>query len=385
MNDYEVIVIGLGAMGSAAVYHLAENGKRVLGLDRFTPPHDQGSSHGRTRIIREAYFEHPIYVPLVQRAYELWAGLEKTSGRQLLLRTGGVMVGPPGNMLVTGAKASAERHKLEHQILSRAEMRRRFPVFDPGPDMVGLWEPRAGILFPELIIQTHLDLAASKGATLKFNNPVLRWEPHGNGVQVFTASGVFTARRLLLSAGAWLNSLIPDLDLPLAVERQVLYWFKPISSREQFGPRNCPIHIWEYENRRFFYGFPDIGDGVKVALHHQGEMTGPGTVRREVAQEEIESMRGLLRRFLPCAEGPLISTAVCIYTNTPDEHFILDLHPAFPQVVIASPCSGHGFKFSSVIGELAARMLDGAAPAFDLSLFKLARFGAASGLQKCAN
>src|SRR5437867_7556207 len=204
-------------MGSAAAYQLAAGGKRVLGLDRFQPPHHFGSSHGLTRIIREAYFEHPLYVPLVQRAYELWGDLEKKSGCQLLLQTGGVMVGPPEGMLVSGSKRSAEEHKLAHQILSAAELRQRFPVFQPADNMVAVWEPRAGILFPELAVQTHLELAAKSCAALRFNEPVLRWEPMPDGVRVFTAAGAYTAGRLLLPIGAWLSTLTPDLDLPLRI------------------------------------------------------------------------------------------------------------------------------------------------------------------------
>ena len=375
-SDYDVIVAGLGAMGSAAAFHLAASGRRVLGLDRYHPPHNLGSSHGLTRIIREAYFEHPLYVPLVQRAYQLWAELEKKSGRRLLVQTGGVLIGPPDGVLVKGAKLSAEEHNLEHRVLSSAELRRQFPVFSPLENMVGVWEPRAGILFPELAVQTHLELAAKSGAMLQYNEPVLRWEPQGDGVRVITAAGAYTARRLMLSTGAWMSSLTAELRLPLAVERQVLFWFEPRSRAEQFRPEKCPIHIWEYAPHRFFYGFPDLGDGVKLAVHHEGENTLPDAVRRDVDEQETEAMREVLRRFLPAADGPLKSAVVCIYTNTPDEHFILDHHPAHRQVLIASPCSGHGFKFSSVIGEIAAKLLKDEAPPFDLSLFALKRFGA---------
>ncbi|HEY0550500.1 MAG TPA: N-methyl-L-tryptophan oxidase [Verrucomicrobiae bacterium] len=374
-NDHDVIVAGLGAMGSAAAYHLATSGRRVLGLDRFRPPHDFGSSHGLTRIIREAYFEHPIYVPVVQRAYELWAELQKKSGRQLLRQTGGLMIGPRAGVVAGGAERSAKEHHLAHEILSAAELRRRFPVFVPTDEMVAVWEPRAGILFPELAIRTHLELAAQNGATLEFDEPVLRWEPLRDGVRVFTEKHSYTADRLLLSAGAWMRSLVPELTLPLTVERQILFWFEPRARAELFLPQRCPIHLWEYEPHRFFYGFPDLGDGVKVALHHQGEKAQPDTVRREVDDDEIKAMRELLRRFLPDAEGRLKSTAVCVYTNTPDEHFILDHHPLHPQVVMASPCSGHGFKFSSAIGEIAALLLNDRPVPFDLSLFALKRFG----------
>ena len=361
-------------MGSAAAYHLAARGRRVLGLDRFHPPHTLGSSHGLTRIIREAYFEHPLYVPLVQRAYELWAELGKKSGRKLLLQTGGVMIGPPDGALVTGATHSAQEHKLAHEILSATELRRRFPVFEPTPDMVAVWEPRAGILFPELAVQTHLELAAQNGSVLHFDEPVVRWETTGNGVRVFTPARAYFAQRLLLSAGPWMSSLLPELKLPLSVERQVLFWFEPRAQPDRFQPQNCPIHIWEHGPHHFFYGFPDLGDGVKVAIHHQGQKTQPEAVRREVDDNETEALRKLLRRFLPAAEGRLKSAVVCLYTNTPDEHFILDYHPRHRQVLIASPCSGHGFKFSPVIGEIAATLLDDQPPAFDLGPFRAGRF-----------
>jgi sarcosine oxidase len=207
-DRYEVIILGLGAMGSSAAYHLAKNGNRVLGLDRFQPPHSFGSSHGKTRIIREAYFEHPSYVPLVQRAYELWFALEEESGSKLLMPTGGLMIGPPDGALVSGSKLSAEQHELEHQVLSAAELRRRFPVFEPHESTTGVWEPRAGILFPEKVIQTHLDMAVQSGAALKFNEPAIKWETDGDGVRVTTATNKYWAERLLITAGAWLGSLL---------------------------------------------------------------------------------------------------------------------------------------------------------------------------------
>jgi sarcosine oxidase len=374
-TKYDVIIIGLGAMGSAAAYHLAAKGRGVLGLDRFRPPHTLGSSHGLSRIIREAYFEHPLYVPFVQRAYKLWARLERLSGRQLLLPTGGLMIGPPEGALVQGAKSSATQHRLAHQVLSAPELRSRFPVFEPEASTVAIWEPRAGVLFPEAAIQAHLELAAKSGATLQFDEPVLNWSADGQGVRVVTAKGDYRADRLLLSVGAWLSSLVPELSLPLSVERQVLFWFEPREHLEQFRPSACPIFIWQYGPREFFYGLPDLGDGFKVAIHHQGEATRPDSVRREVDGCETEAMRTLLRRFVPAANGSLKSAVVCMYTDTPDEHFILDYHPSHRQVVVASPCSGHGFKFSAAIGEIACAMLDDKDPGFDLSLFAVKRFG----------
>src|SRR5882672_5145892 len=305
--QYDVIVVGLGAMGSAAVYHLAARGRRVLGLDRFQPPHTLGSSHGATRIIREAYFEHPVYVPLVQRAYELWEDLEKASGRKLFTQTGGLMIGPPAGVLVSGARRSAQEHQLPHRLLSAAQLREQFPAFNPTDDEVAVHEPRAGILFPERAIQAHLDLAARIGAELQFKNPVSKWEPYQQGVRVTTASGSFTASKLLLSVGPWLSSLTPGLRLPLVVERQVLFWFDPKAQPELLTPERCPIFIWENAPGRFFYGFPDLGEGVKIGVHHQGEAVQPDRVNRDVSSDEIERGQKLLACHLPSAAGSLRS------------------------------------------------------------------------------
>ena len=371
---YDVVVVGLGAMGSASAYHLASRGMRVLGLDRFQPPHNFGSSHGRTRIIREAYFEDPSYVPLLQRAYELWAELENKSGRKLLLQTGGLMLGPRDGVLVSGARRSAEQHGLKHELLSSAQIRARFPALAAPDGLAAVWEPRAGILFPELAIQTHLELARARGAELCFNSPVLSWAPNPDGLRVNCESGTYTAKQMVLSPGAWMNSLLPSPGLPLSVERQVLFWFEPVANGAAFEPSRLPIFIWEYASHQFFYGFPDLGDGVKFALHHQGDPAEANSLLRDITPDEIETARGLLRRFIPGAAGALKSAVACMYTNTPDEHFILDRHPTLPQALIASPCSGHGFKFSPVIGEIIAHVIAGEEPRFDLSLFKLNRF-----------
>ncbi len=367
----DVIILGLGAMGSAAACHLARRGQRVLGLDRFTPPHTLGSSHGQTRIIREAYFEHPLYVPLIQRAYELWRELDRAKGRTLFRQTGGLLLGRPDSEIVTGALRSARQHRLKHEVLSRFRIVSRYPGFRPDGDMVAVWEPRAGFLFPEACIETHLELARQHGAELRFDEPALRWEPDGSGVRVVTDRGTYSAGQLLVTAGAWAKGLLPGLSLPLTVERQVLFWFAPVDLPALFWPDRCPIYIWEPAPGTHFYGFPDAGTGVKVALHHQGETATPDAVRREVGPEEVTKMRGLLDRYMPLANGPLRDTAVCLYTNTPDHHFLIDCHPAHPQVLIASPCSGHGFKFSSVLGEVLADLLITGKTKFDLSLFRL--------------
>ena len=370
--SHDVIIIGLGAMGSAAAYHLARRGQRVLGLDRFSPPHTIGSSHGQTRIIREAYFEHPSYVPIVQRAYVLWDELARAANAPLLLQTGGLMIGAPDSIVFTGAKHSAETHGLPHEILTASAVRQRFPALRPSDDMLAVLEPRAGILFPERCIAAHLTLASRHGANLRTEEPVVRWTASEHGVEVVTTKGTYRAAQMILSAGSWARELLPDLNPPLTIERQVLFWFEPKTAPEHFYPERCPIHLWQIggdEGRRFFYGFPDLGEGMKIAWHHDGSNVSPDFVSRDVAPAEVESMRGLLRRYLPQADGRLRSAAVCLYTNTPDEHFWIDRHPAHPQVIIASPCSGHGFKFASAVGEILTDLtIHGKSP-FDLSLF----------------
>ena len=372
-TEYDVIIAGVGAMGSAAACHLARRGVCVLGLDRFSPPHDRGSSHGQTRIIREAYFEHPVYVPMVQRAYQLWRELEQAAGTPLLLETGGLMIGLPDSVVVTGAQHSAKLHGLRHELLTAHQVNERFPALRLENDMVAVWEPRAGVLFPERCIAAHLAQARAAGASFRFDDPVVSWEPEADGVRVVTATAEYSARQLILSAGAWAGSLLPQLEAPLQVERQVQFWFEPDTDPAAFSPERCPVHLWQFDdpdNQKFFYGFPQLGDGVKVAFHHDGQQTDAENVRRDVTPAEIEAMRAVVRRFLPGADGVLRATAVCLYANTPDEHFWIDRHPRCPQVLIASPCSGHGFKFSAAIGEILADMAQGKAPRFDLGLFR---------------
>lgn len=351
---FDVAIAGLGAMGSAAAHCLADRGQRVIAFDRFHPPHDRGSSHGESRIIREAYFEHPVYVPMVQRAYDLWSELERRNGTMLYSRTGGVMIGAPESTLVKGALRSAREHDLAHEVLAAPELRARFPAFAVPDDMIGVVEPRAGVLFAERCVRAQVSLAQAAGAEVHATEPVLRWEARGDGVRVFTAAGPYDARWLVVCAGAWVGTLFPDLELPFTVERQTLYWFDPAAPFDAFDPRHCPIHLWQFDDGQFFYGFPDLGNGVKVARHHHGVSVAIDQVRREVSAAEIADIRGLVRRFVPRADGTLRKAAVCLYTNTPDEHFWIDAHAAHPHVLIVSPCSGHGFKFAPVIGEIVA-------------------------------
>ena len=381
---YDVAVLGLGAAGSATTYELARRGLRVVAFDRWAPPHPHGSTHGRTRIIREAYFEHPLYVPLVQRAYQLWARLERESGRPLFRQTGGLMLGPEEGLLVAGARRSAEAHDIPHELLGPAQLRARFPAYQAPPDQVALLEPRAGILSPEACVTAFLDRARQLGAALELGVAVDSWSASDRGVTLDTPHGTFTAGRAVLAAGPWLPELVPALAPALAVERQLQHWFDPSpeTAAGTFAPERCPIALWEHAPDRLFYTFPDLGDGVKCGVHHEGELTTPAAVRRTVSDAETAEARDLLAALMPGAAGALRDRITCLYTNTPDHHFLIDTLPGAERVIVASACSGHGFKFASAVGELLAQMAAGETMRFDVAPFRLARLGeriAASG------
>lgn len=375
-QHYDVIVSGLGAMGSATAYHLALRGLQVLGLDRWAAGHTRGSSHGESRIIRELYFEHPGYVPLVHRAYALWRELEARTGQTLLHETGGLMVGPADGELITGARRSAEAFQLPYEMLSRDEVHGRFPAFALRDGYVAMLDPRAGYLTPEACVAAHLDIAQANGAVLGFGEPVLTWMADGDGVRVVTPQATYAADRLVISAGAYSRALLADLDLPLTVERQILFWFDVSAVDARYDAPQFPIFMHEDERGKLCYGFPRLPRGVKAAVMHEGETVGdPDQVDRRVQQDEVEPLRGALAGILPdLAAAPVRESAVCLFTNTPDRHFLLDHHPDYPQVVISSPCSGHGFKFASAIGELQADLLIEGSTRFDLAPFRLARF-----------
>ena len=373
MTRFDVGIVGLGAMGSMAALELARRGRRVIGFDRLHPPHVFGSSHGKSRIIREAYFEHPQYVPIVQRAYEQWTALERECGRTLLVPTGGLMIGAPDGALLGGARRSAAEHRLPSEELSASEVRSRFPVFEPASNEIGLFEPRAGVLFPEEAVGAALDQAARAGAELRFDQPVTAWNA-GEAITVRTGLDRFTVDRLVLAAGAWMSGALPRTSLPLAVARQTLFWFAPAGEAALVAKERMPVFIWEWAPEEMFYGFPDFGDGVKVAIHHQGEPADPDHVPRTVLPGEADRLRGVMETRIPACAGPLRKSCVCLYTNTPDRDFILDRHPDEPRVVLASPCSGHGFKFAPAIGEAIADLVEDREPRFDLAPFRIARF-----------
>ncbi len=370
MSRYQVGIVGLGAMGSMAALELARRGRKVIGFDRFHPPHAFGSSHGKSRIIREAYFEHPQYVPIVRHAWEKWLALERDSGRTLLTPTGGLMIGPPDSTLVAGARRSALEHGLPFEELSAAQVGTRFPMFELEEHEVGIYEERAGVLFPEAAIEAALDLAAQAGAELLFDEPVTMWNA---GEAITVRSGVRRASvdRLILSAGAWMAGDLPRTPLGLSTARQTLFWFTPVGDPLLVHPERMPIFIWEWAPGQMFYGFPDFGEGVKVAIHHYGEPADPDHLRRTVYPGEADRLRAVLATHAPAFNGPLKESAACLYTNTHDGDFVIDRHPEDPRVILASPCSGHGFKFATAIGELLADLVEEKPPRFDLSPFRI--------------
>ncbi|MDE2571874.1 MAG: N-methyl-L-tryptophan oxidase [bacterium] len=357
MNErYDVVVLGLGAMGSATAAHVAARGGRVLGMERFGPAHALGSSHGKTRVIRQAYYEAPAYVPLLLRAYELWDDLERRSGEQLLLRTGGLMVGAPDSEVVLGSARSAREHDLAHELLDATDIRRRFPALRPRDGECGVYEPNAGALYPERCVLAHLQWAAAAGAELRFGMPVVSWAATADGVQIETKDGtVCEAQTLVVCAGAWLGRFCTSFAASVRAERNVMHWFRPRANAESFAVGRLPIYLIERAGEPVLYGFPDIsGDGVKVAPHYTGDYTDPDELRRDVAPDEVAAMRERMMGWIPDAAGEHIASVVCMYTNSPDLHFVIGRHPEHANVVVAGGFSGHGFKFSSVIGEILA-------------------------------
>ena len=372
-DHYDVIIVGLGAMGSAALRSLSKRNLSVLGLDMFEPPHAMGSSYGATRVIREAYFEDPAYVPLLKRSYELWRDFESETGEEFFLQTGGLMMGRPDSTIVSGAKASADAHNLSYEWLQAESIREQYAPFNISDDTVAVLEPRAGILYPEKCIENFFNRSHMQGAEIRTNERILEWKAHSSGFEVRSSQGLYSADQLILSAGPWMSELLRELKPSLSTDRQLLFWFDVAESPEQYQPDQFPIFIWEYDKEKYIYGFPDLGDGLKVAKHYAGTSCDPNEIDREVHQHEIEEMHSIVEQHLPSAAGSYRSSAVCMYTNTPDYHFILDEHPEHPNLWVVSPCSGHGFKFAVLIGELLADFVQEKAVGFDLSLFNFGR------------
>ncbi|MFD8372432.1 N-methyl-L-tryptophan oxidase [Streptomyces sp. NPDC059688] len=380
--SYDVVVIGLGGMGGAAAHHLSARGARVLGLERFGPVHSRGSSHGGSRITRQSYFEDPAYVPLLLRAYELYEDLAHATGREIALLCGGVMVGRPESWTVAGSLRSAERWDLPHEMLDAKEIRRRFPTLTPDDDEVALYESRAGLLRPENTVAAHLQLATRQGAALHFEEPVLRWEPYRDGVRVHTAENTYTADHLVICPGAWAPRLLADVGVPVTVERQVMYWFQPRGGTGRFVPERHPVYIWEDAAGVQVYGFPAIDGpegGAKVAFFRKGRVTTPETIDRTVHDDEVTAMAEHMARCVPDLPGTFLKAATCMYSTTPDEHFVIARHPVHPEsVTVACGFSGHGFKFVPVVGEILADLALTGSTAHPIGLFDPARLAAAA-------
>ena len=372
MKHFDAIVVGCGAMGSSVSYNLARRGLRVLALERFGLNHEFGSSHGRTRVIRLAYFEDPRYVPLLRRAFSVWDGLAKMSGAEIIRRTGGLMIGREAGRLVTGVLRSAKEHSLPHRLLDAGEVMDRFGALRLGKDYCAVHEDNAGVLFPDHCISSYVGLARESGSEFHFSERVTRWKPHPEGVEVETEKEVYDAGKLVFSAGAWTGSLLPGL-LPLTCERQVQFWFEP-PQNGSFSADRMPVFIMEEDSSHYFYGIPDVGHGVKVARTHGGTPVDPERMERTVTETDLAPVRGFMERRLPGLDANPLSSAPCVYTNTPDSNFVVDFHPQDERVLVVSACSGHGFKFSGVIGEVAADLATEGTSKFDISFLRIGRF-----------
>ncbi|MCC6790856.1 MAG: N-methyl-L-tryptophan oxidase [Thermomicrobiales bacterium] len=372
--SYDVIVIGIGGMGSAACHHLARRGKRVLGLERFDVPHAMGSSHGVNRIIRLAYYEDPSYVPLLRRAYELWRQLETGFGEQLLHITGSIDASDRDGEVFTGSLRSCELHDLPHDVLTGAQLAERFPGYRLPPDHAALLKPDGGFVLSERAVVAHATGAIEAGATIRAREPALEWETTSSGVRVRTSKGFYEAEQLMVSAGAWEGQLVPALSGLASPERQVLAWFQP-AHPSRFRPEVFPVFNLTVEEGRY-YGFPIFGiPGFKVGrYHHRDERIDPDEWNREPDATDEAILREFTTRYFPDADGPVMTMKSCIFTNTPDEHFIIDRLGTASNVIVASPCSGHGFKFCSVVGEILADLAIAGSTTHDISLFRLDRF-----------
>ena len=367
---YDVVVIGLGTHGSAITAHCARSGLRVCGIDIADPPHAAGSHHGESRMIRKAYFEHPSYVPLVERAYAHWDALQRTSGEELIRRTGGLMIGPGDGELVPGAIHSARQFGLVHECLTKDALSRRFPQFRVDSGMEAVYEPEAGLLRPEACVRAHLRIAREAGAALLVNRKTHLRAHSSQGVEleaVDPAGGVETIRskHCIVATGSGLADMGLSLSSQVVIERQTVAHFPVISGSPSSDP--TPVFAIEEVDRSLFYGFPDVGSGIKVAQHHGGTTSPTNIVDSTVHPQDVENLRNFLRRRLPALDGPPSTASVCRYTNTVDGHFVID--ETEPGLTVVSACSGHGFKFAPVIGEIMADRMHRRQFDLDISLF----------------
>ena len=373
-QEFDCIVIGVGGMGSSTLYNLAKRGRRVLGLEQFDIPHAEGSSHGVNRIIRLAYYEHPSYVPLLRRAYELWSEIESVTGEQLLYKTGSIDTAPSGHEVFEGSLESCLLHDIPHRVLNHAQINEEFPGYQLPPGHMGLLQGDGGFVLSERSIVAYANAAMSTGAEIHAREVVSGWEPDQDGVRVFTDRGEYTAERLVITAGAWTSGMVPILDDLAVPERQVLAWLQPIDG-SLYTPEVFPVFNAYFDEGRY-YGFPVYGiPGFKVGrYHHLEEVIDPDFAIKTVNSEDEAVLRSAVERYFPKANGTTMTLKTCMFTNTPDEHFIVDLLPANSQVAVAAGFSGHGFKFASVIGEILADLAINGETEHNIDLLKIDRF-----------
>jgi sarcosine oxidase len=371
VKHYDVIVVGVGGMGSAATYHLAKRGLRVLALEQFNIPHSLGSSHGITRIIRLCYYEDPSYVPLLHRAFQLWKELQENVDERLLYETGSIDAGPEGALTFEGSLSSCRLHGLRHEVLNNRQLRERFPAYQLPNNLNSVYQADGGFLLPERCIISHVSAAQTLGAEVRAREEVLEWIPGPQGVRVVTDQGVYEAEQIVFSAGAWMGRLIKEMGRLTKVERQVLGWFQPLV-KDIFLPKNFPVFNIQVPEGRF-YGLPEFSvPGFKLGrYHHLNEVIAPQELSQVCTKEDEFVLRDFVAKYFPQGNGPTMALAPCMFTNTTDEHFIIDEHPQHSQVLLLSPCSGHGFKFCSVIGEIAADLVQSRTTQHDISLFRI--------------
>ena len=375
-NRNDVIVIGVGSIGAAACYHLAKRGVRVLGIEQFGIPHTLGAHHGQTRMIRQAYYEHADYVPLLQHAYTLWDELEESSGETVMHVTGGLYMGPQDCGILTGSKRACESYDLPHEMLDRNQLAERYPQFNVPEDFVAFYEDCAGVLLTDSVMSAHVGLAHMHGAVLREHEPVTAWHEDDHGVSVTTDQGTYHADRVLFAGGAWTDRLVKDLGVPLTITRQTMGWFTPINETPlKLG--TLPSWFIDVGEGWGHYGFPLIPGytGFKIALHKPGAETDVDSVQRTPTPEDEEELATTLGKMIPDAAGPCVSVHTCLYTNSPDSHFIIDTHPRSKRAILACGFSGHGFKFVSVMGELLADLTTSGKTDHPVGFLGLGRFG----------
>ncbi|MEU0173838.1 N-methyl-L-tryptophan oxidase [Streptomyces massasporeus] len=377
-EKYDIVVVGLGALGSSACHSLAAAGLRVLGVERHGPVHDLGASHGESRGVWQAYFMGPRYVPFLKRAYTLWSELEEQSGERLFHRTGGLCLGPVDGELLPAAKASAEQFGLEHEYLSADEVHQRFAQFEPTSDCAAIYDPGSGYVQPEQTVRVQLRLAEKHGADLHFHEAALEIVEGARGVRLRTDRAVYHAGRVVVASGCWAPALLPDLGARIRVLRKVMLWFDPDGGAQAFQPDRFPYWIWE-GNGMVGYGHPaasGLHGGVKAGVHSGGTPTDPDGVDRFVAREEVAEMQEFLRTRIPrLGGGRYRRSAVCLYDNTPDQAFLIGRASEKGHVLVAGGTSGHAFKFAPAIGEAVAELVQEGRARHDISAFDPSRFG----------